>query len=125
MAKVGGSIKQLTLNGRIFSVKADADITRALPSNNKVEMNGDRSATLVQVIAPWALNEWKISVDNNNGDIEYIRDLTKLPDFFPITYTLADGTVQSCVGQIVDVSEIKTMNNELTISLMGPGQIEK
>jgi hypothetical protein len=124
MARIGGSIKQITLNGRQFSVKSDVDISEVFPTNNKVEMNGDQTATLVQVIEPWRLNDIVLSIDNENGDREFIRDAARIPDFWPITFTTADSKVYGAVGQIVDAPERKTMNNSVAISLSGPGDVE-
>ena len=46
---VGGSIESLTLDGRTFSVAADADTTRNLGgTDNEVEMNGDGTYRIVK-----------------------------------------------------------------------------
>lgn len=120
----GGSIESVTLEGRIFSVAADADGQRKLGGfENAVESNGDGSARLIKTRVPAMLSGITLSIDDTRGDHEYLQDLANRNDFFAAAMTLASGAVWQGRLQITDEINYSTTNTVATVSLAGPGTL--
>jgi len=62
MSGIGGSIEEVTMNGRTFAVAADADSNRFLGGFvNDVQANGNGSARLIKTRTPWKLAPTKLA----------------------------------------------------------------
>lgn len=126
MTAIGGSIESVSLDGRIFAVANDAEVQRKLGGfENEAQANGDGTARLVKTRTPWGLSGLVLSVDDGNGDHEFLKGLADRNDFFPIDITLASGAVYQGVGQIVDEFQTSSQNTTAAVSLMGPGALTK
>ena len=126
MAAVGGSIQEISLDGRIFPVPADTEAQRKLGGwENEVQMNGDGSARLIKTRVALGISGLTISVDDARGDHEYIQDLADKADFFDIGITYASGQTYMGVAQIVDETATSSQNATCSISLAGPGNLTR
>lgn len=126
MAAIGGSIESITLDGRTFSVPADAEATRKIGGwENEVQSNGDGTGRLIKTRVPFILDGISVSTDDTRGDAEYLQELQDRNDFFPLSVTFASGVTYQGTGQIVGETSTSSQNATTTISLSGPGNMTK
>lgn len=122
MSGVGGSVESITLDGRIFSVTADAEINRKIGGfENEIQANGDGGARLIKTRVPLALDGVVVENDDARGDHEFVKALSDRNDFFPIAITYASSTTYQGLAQISGEIQASSQNATLTFSLMGPG----
>ena len=123
MTAVGGSIESVALDGRIFSVAADADSNRKLGGwENEVQSNGDKTGRLIKSAVTWSVDGLSLSIDDTRADAEYLQDLQDRLDFYPIAVTYASGVVYQGTGQIVGETATSSQNTTAAVALMGPGK---
>jgi hypothetical protein len=123
---VGGSIESVNLDGRNFSVAADAGIERFLGgSKNEVKGNGDGTARLIKTRTPWEVTGFKVAVDDANGDQEFLQALADRNGFFPMSVTMASGKVYQGTAQIT--GDLKSSSEDATcgFDLSGPQKLTK
>ena len=122
MAAVGGSIQEVTLNGRIFAVAADAEAQRKLGGyENEVASNGDPTARLIKTRVPLGIDGLTLETDDSRGDQEFLQELANLTDFFPVLITFASGMSYQASAQITGEIQASSQNSTSSVSLMGPG----
>lgn len=120
MSATGGSIRELSLEGRNFSVPADTDSPRKVGgSENDVEPNGDGTARLIKIITTAGLDSLAVSCDDARGDQEFVQALADTNDFFTGSITYANGTTWSGALQIVGEVIYNPANTTLTFGLKG------
>lgn len=123
---VGGSLEEITLDGRSFAVTSDADVTRVLGgSENEQQPNGDGSARLIKTRKPWMLGNVVISIDDTRGDHEFLQDLADRKTNYPCSATYASGEVWQGTGQIVGEFQASSAATTSTVSLSGPGKLTR
>jgi hypothetical protein len=123
---VGGSIESLALNGRNFSVPADADANLKLGGfENEVQPNGDGTGRLIKTRVPLSVEGLTVSVDDFLGDLEFLQNLANLKGFFPGYVTLASGAVWQGDLQIVGELPKSTQSATAPISLSGTGTLTR
>lgn len=123
MGATGGSIESITLGGRTFSVAGDADSNRKLGGfENDVQANGDGTARLLKTRVPWAASDLALSIDDLNGDHEFLQDLADRNSMFAITAAYASGAIFNGEGQITAELQVSSANTTATVSLMGSGK---
>ena len=126
MAAVGGSIEEVTLDGRTFAVAADAEAQRKLGGwENEVQANGDGSARLIKTKVPLAIDGLTLDTDDDNGDQEFLQALADRNDFFPIAITYASGNTYQGSAQITGEMQASSQNATTAVSLAGPGILTK
>lgn len=126
MAAVGGSIESVTLDGRTYSVAGDADVGRKLGgSENEVQANGDGTARLIKTRVTWALSDATVSVDDGNGDAEFLQELANRNGFFPVTITLSSGEIYQGDGQLTGEMPTQTQATTASLAIMGTGVLTK
>lgn len=117
---VGGSVESLTLDGRTFSVAADADTTRNLGgTDNEIEMNGDGTYRIVKTRVPSKVDGVTLSIDDSRGDAEYLQELKDKKDGFPFSITYASGVIYQGTGTIVGETGISSQNSTASITISG------
>lgn len=122
MTAVGGSIESISLDGRTFSVPADAEATRKLGGwENEVQANGDGTARLIKTRVPLSIDGLTVSIDDTRGDAEFLQDLQNLKDFFTISITYASGVTYQGRAQLVGETGASSQSTTAPISLQGPG----
>lgn len=126
MGAVGGSIQEVTLNGRIFPVAADVEAQRKLGGwENEVLTNGDGTGRLIKTRVPMAINGLVLEADDARGDHEFVQDLADGNDFFDISITYASGFTYQGTAQIVDETQASSQNAGIAVSLSGPGKLTR
>jgi len=126
MSAVGGSIESISLDGRIFSVPADVESQRKLGGfENEVQANGDGTARIIKTRVPLSIDGLTVSIDDTNGDHEFINGLTSRSDFFPIVIQYASGVRYQALAQVVGENAASSQNSVATVSLMGPGELTR
>lgn len=126
MAAVGGSLESIALDGRIFPIAADAEAQRKLGGfENEVQANGDGSARIIKTRVPLALDGLVISMNDDQGDHEFIQALSDRLEFFPIALTYASGAVYQGIAQFNGETQSSSQSASATVSLMGPGELTK
>ena len=124
MTVIGGSIESISLNGRNFSVAADAEGQRKIGGfTNEIQPNGDGTARIVKTREAWGLEGLTIAVDDSSADQEFLQDLADGNSFFPVAITLASGIVYQGDGQITADLQYSTQNATASVSLMGQGKL--
>jgi len=126
MSAVGGSIESVTLDGRTYSVAADADSNRKIGGfENDVQANGDGTARLIKTRVPFMVDGLAVSIDDDNGDHEFLQNLANRNGFFPLTVTYASGAIWQGTGQVTGEVTLSSQNATAAVSLMGEGTITK
>lgn len=124
MAMVGGSMVSLSLDGRGFSVAADADVSSKVGgTENELQMNGDSTGRLIKTAVGWALTGYTLGIDFGRGDDQFLQDLQNRNDFFPVVAQYASGAIRNGLGQITGETQTSSMNATATVDLMGPGEL--
>ncbi len=122
----GGSIESVTISGRTYSVAADADVQQDLGGfENEIQPNGDATARLVKARVPWSLADVQVSVDSENGDLEFLNQLRKQNAFFPVSIVEASGSIWQGDGQIMGEVKRSLQNTVVTLTLSGTGELTK
>lgn len=126
MPSVGGSIESVTLDGRNFAVAADAESQRKIGGfENEVVANGDGTARTIKTRVPLSLDGLTLSIDDDNGDHEFLQNLANSNDFFPIVISYASGISYQGTAQITGEMQVSSQNATAAVSLMGPGVLTK
>lgn len=125
MAAIGGSIESVSLNGRIFSVTADADATRRLGGkSNDIGNNGDGTGRILQTVTNWSVDGLVLSCDDARGDQSLSR-ASRIANFFVVTLTYASGSVWSGRGIVSGEPEHSNTNATVSIGLKGVGKLTR
>jgi hypothetical protein len=126
MSGVGGSISSIALDGREFSVAADAESNRKLGGwENEVQANGDGTARLIKTRVPLSIDGLTIMIDDSRDDAEFVQALMNRLEFFPIAITYASGLSYGGTAQVTGEAPTSSQNATAPISLMGPGELAK
>lgn len=126
MGAIGGSIEEVTINGRVFAVAADADVTRQLGGfNNEKQSNGNGSTRTIKTRVPWQLNGLTVNIDDSLGDHEFLQNLANLNDDFAVSITYLSGEVYQGTGQITGELVANSQNTLATVNLQGPGELTR
>ena len=123
---IGGSIESITLDGRTFSVAADAEVQRKLGGfENEVQANGDGTARIIKTRVPLSLDGLTVDVDDAQDDAEFLQELQNRNNFFPIALSYASGETYQGEAQIVGETQTSSQNATASVSLMGPGELTR
>lgn len=121
MAQVGGSITEITLNGRPFSVDGEADIGKKLQKHeNELKANGNGTTRLIKKNVPQMIDGVAVAIDNALGDYEFLRDLND--GFILADFTMAEPDGSFWAGQVQITGEFKSQSQEATMELTFMGQ---
>lgn len=122
----GGSVESITLDGRNFSVAADAEVQRKIGGfENEVQANGDGTARQIKTRVPLSLDGLTLDIDDAQDDAQFLQDLQNRNDFFPISIEYASGEVYQGTAQIVGETQTSSQNATASVSLMGPGVLTR
>lgn len=115
-----GSIESCNVDGRRFSVAADADADRDLGGfTNEAQPNGDGTVRYVKTKKAWKLSGLTLSLNNNRGDQEFLQARANSLTPYPISITLVDGVVYAGVGMITGDLAGKTMPGTADVEFSG------
>ncbi len=126
MPAIGGSIESLTLDGRNFPVAADAEVQRKMGGfENEIMANGDGTGRLIKTRVPLLLDGVNLNIDDGRADHEFINELSKRNDFFPISITYSSGVTYQGTAQLSGELQASSQNATMPVTLMGPGELTK
>ena len=124
MSAVGGSIIEVTLNGRLFAVSADAEANRKLGGfENEILANGDGTARLIKTRVPLNIDGLTLECDDSRGDHEYLQDLADGSSFFAGTISYASGKTYQGTMQISGELQASSQSTTATVNLSGSGRL--
>jgi len=124
MTAVGGPIVSVEVDGRYFSVAADADAGRQIGGKtNEVQPNGDNTGRLIKSAKPWMVDGLSLAIDDLLDDQVYLQLKANEKKFFPVNFSFSSGTVWGGLGQIVDELKFSNQNATMPISFSGPGSL--
>jgi len=123
---VGGSIESVTIDGVIFAVTADADVTRHLGGDqNEVETNGDGSSRIIKTKTAWKLDGLVLSIDDLREDQEFLQAHADLKSFFTVLISFASGAKYDGQGQITGDLVFSSKATTATVSFTGTGKLSR
>ena len=124
MSSVGGSIKEVTIDGRPFAVAADADVKLKLGGKKvEVQANGNGTARALGTVEPWSLSDIDIAIDHDKGDAQFLQDNADAMEFVTCTIELIDGTVYQGSGLVADDHDYSTGDATTGLTLMGQDKL--
>ena len=125
MSAIGGSIKNISIKGRSFTVAADADGNRDLGGyTNEVQSNGDKTVRVIKTVKPWMIDGLALSTDDDRDDQKFLQDVCDGKDsgddgLYDCTFTFVDGNTYQGRGIINGDLKKSTKNATTTISIAG------
>lgn len=121
---LAGPIESVSIGGRIFSVAQDADTSRKLGGKeNEIMMNGDGTARTIQTRVAWSIAGLQLSIDDEQGDHEYLQQIADSARQEPINITYASGVTYGGAGTIVGEMTTSSANQTASLGLSGPGKL--
>lgn len=131
MGAIGGSIKNISIKGRPFTVAADADANRDTGGySNEVQSNGDLTVRVVKTAKPWSIDGLTLSIDDNRDDMKFLQDISDGKDagddgLYDCTVTEVAGTTHQGRGTITGDLKKSTKNSTCPVTLMGADKLTK
>ncbi len=124
MAQIGGSILSISLNGRQFSVPADADFSQKIGGfENEVMANGDSTARLLMTRVPFKLAGVSVSIDDALQDFEFLQNLADSKEFADMVVEFASGALWTGQGQIIGELTRATSTATAECEIAGTGTL--
>ena len=124
MSATGGSIESVSLDGRLFSVAADADANTKLGGfDNEHMSNGDGTGRLIKTRTGWKIDGLALSMDDDDGDQDFLQQLQNRKDYFPIVVTYASGNARRGTGAVTGEVLGSSQSATAPIVLEGPGEL--
>jgi len=121
MSAVGGPIREVSLDGRIYQCTSEAGATlKPGIYSNEVKISGGGQPYLLKKVEPSDVDGIVILIDNVQESMKHLDTLAARGDFWPATITLADGrTYQGGQMQFGDKPAYNTAEGTATIKLQG------
>jgi hypothetical protein len=121
MAAVGGPIREVSLDGRIYQCTSEATATiKPGIASNEVKVSGAGVPYLLQKAEPSEVDGLVLLIDNNQESMRHLDGLAAKGDFWPATITLADGrTYQGSQMQLAEKPAFNTSEGTATVKLAG------
>lgn len=115
-----GSIQEVTIKSRRFSVAADADSNRKLGGfESELRMNGDGTAQKKMTRVGFKLDGLTLDVIDGRGDQEFLQGIADSPDMEPVTITYVSGATYQGVGTITGELAYSSQNGTCGVTLEG------
>jgi len=126
MAAIGGSIIELSINGRVFAPIADVSATMNLGgTSNAVEANGNGTVRVIKTVMPFSIAGMAVESDLARGDQEFLQDLSDSLASFPLAVTFIDGSVYQGTAVIVGELEYSNQTASTTLDMAGQGKLTR
>ena len=91
MAYIAGSVRECSINNRIFQCPADAAVKVMLGGrSNEVQPTGSGKAIVVQTAVAAGIEGLTVAIDNDSDDLSFLQGIADAGAFVPITVTMAD-----------------------------------
>jgi len=116
----GGSIQEVSIDGRIFAVAADADGSRDLGGFTvETQMNGDGTARYVFTRKAWMFEGLQLVIDDVRSDQEFLQEKQNAKVESRMTFTTVTGFTYEGKGKIT--GDLKASTNNVTAALTFSG----
>lgn len=126
MSAIGGSIESVSIDGRLFSVAADADVTRKLGGfEAEVQANGDGTARKILTRVPWTIDGLTLVIDDDRGDHEFLQEVITRKEYVAIVVTFASSATYQGRGTVAGELGTSSQNATGGVTLSGPGGLTK
>jgi hypothetical protein len=126
MSAIGGSILEVTLNGRLFAVASDAEANRKIGGfENEIMSNGDGTARIIKTRVPLNIDGLTLECDDSRGDHSFLQDLADSPSFFAGTISYASGLTFQGTLQISGEMTASSQSATCTVNLSGAGKLTR
>jgi len=123
---VHGSVRELQLAGRSFSVAGDADVTLDLGGyQNEVQPNGNLTARIVQTAKMWSMSGVAIAIDHSQNDLQFLQEKANAGVPVAITIILTGNVAYSGYGLPTDTIQMSTQNGTAPVGFGGEGVLIK
>jgi hypothetical protein len=120
-----GSIESCTVDGRRFSVAADADADIDLGGfSNEYQPNGDGTGRDVMTRKGWKVSGVTLSINHARGDQQFLQQKANSLVRYPCTFTLVDGTVLAGVGKVNGDLASKSMAGTADVEFSGEHELK-
>ena len=124
MSAVGGPIESIEIDGRTFSVAADADSNRELGGfTNEIQPNGDGTARQIKTRKPWQIDGLTLSVDDLLEDQEFLQSKADQSGYYPVNITYASGSVYGGTGCLIDELKFSNSGATVPVTIGGPQKL--
>jgi phosphate-selective porin len=126
----GGSILEVSIKDRVFSVAADADLTVDIGGySGETQMNGDGTGRPILTRKAWSITGITININEAQGDHDFLQDCMDGvgagdDGYFDCTVTFTDGRVRQGRGKPQGELAKSTMNTTAAVAFGGPGKLE-
>lgn len=131
MSAIGGSIRNISIAGRSFTIAADADGERDIGGfSNEVQANGDGTVRVIKTRKPWMFSGLSVSVDDTRDDHTFLQGVADGKDagedgLYDCTFTLVSGATFQGRGIVADDLKFSTQNSTCDITLSGSDALTK
>ncbi len=125
MGALGGSVKEMSIKGRIFAVAGDADITYDIGGFSvENQMNGDGTVRPISTVKPWKAEGVPISLDKDNDDLGFLQDVMDSREQVAITVTFVDDTTRAGRGGVTGDLAGSSQSGTASVNVGGGGKFE-
>lgn len=130
MGAVGGSIKEVSIGGRVLAVAADADATVKLGGyESETQMNGNQTSREQLTLMPWSITGLAVSIDEAKGDHDFLQDCADGVNadddgYYPCTVTYVNNLTRAGRGKPQGEVPKGSKASTVALSLAGPGKLE-
>jgi len=122
--QIGGSILSISLNGRQFSVPADADFSQKIGGfENEVMANGDSTSRLLMTRVPFKLSSVSVAIDDTIQDFEFLQSIADAKEFADLVVEFASGALWTGQGQIIGELTRATATATSEFEISGTGTL--
>lgn len=126
MPSIGGSIVEVSIDSRIFSVASDADANRKLGGlEAELQANGNGTARKILTAVPWMFGPLVLDVDDDRNDQEFLQQRSNESGFVACTITLISGNTYQGDGTVSGELQYSSANGTAEVTLSGPGELTK
>jgi len=117
MAIRAGDIRQLTIKGREFDVKAeDANVSVDLGGySNEVGLNGNGSTNVTQRRKVGGFSDCPVAIEDERKDLEFLQEIADAGVPVPVNLTLASGVTYT--GSLMPIGELRKATGDGTLTL--------
>jgi len=126
MSAVGGSVETANIGGRDFSPTADSEAVVKLGGFEATHSaNGDSTARKIKTRVTWSVTGLNLSMDESNGDLEFLQDIADNDIDVPCAFTFASGKTYQGVGSVSGELARSSQSASGPVVFTGPGKLTK
>ena len=126
MGSPSGPIRNITIDGNTYTVRADANPSRDLGGFTKEsQINGDGTVTQKMTPKPWMLEGLTVELDDALSSQEVLQSVIDSPRDVDITATWVNGVSYGGRGTITGDLKKASQEGTADITLSGGGKLKK